>query len=88
MLWTRRSDGEWQLVESLSREKHMNEERLIDLREAGRFLGGICARSVERLIAKGELPTPVRPTKKPMLYLSDVQAYLSKLKQRQRGLPA
>jgi predicted DNA-binding transcriptional regulator AlpA len=82
-LWRRRSDRERRLVESLSGAKRMNEERLIDLTEAGRFLGGICARSVERLIAKGELPKPVKPTKKPMLYLSDVQAYLTKLKQRQ-----
>jgi predicted DNA-binding transcriptional regulator AlpA len=72
-------------MESFSGERRMNEERLIDLTEAGRFLGGICPRSVERLIAKGELPKPVKPTKKPMLYLSDVQLYLSKLRERQRG---
>jgi predicted DNA-binding transcriptional regulator AlpA len=66
----------------------MSEDRLIDLTEVGRILGGICGRSVERLIAKGELPKPVKPTKKPMLYVSDVQGYLSKLKQRQRGVSA
>jgi hypothetical protein len=62
------------------------EDRLVDLVEAGQVLGGICARTVKRLIARGILPKPVKVTRTPMLYWSDIQKYLAELKRTQRGV--
>lgn len=57
------------------------EERLITLAETAKRLG-ICKRSVQRLIARGELPAPVKSVRKPMLFLSDLTGYLERLKQQ------
>ena len=58
------------------------EDRLMDLEEVAEKLGNISTRSVRRLIAKGDLPKPVKVLSSPRLYHSDVTAYLQKLKQK------
>jgi predicted DNA-binding transcriptional regulator AlpA len=59
----------------------MKTDRLISYREAGHMCGGICARTVRRKIAGGELPQPVYFGKRPMLSLLEVEAVIEKLKQ-------
>jgi len=44
------------------------------------LLGDISERSVRRLIARGDLPQPVKVLSAPRLYRSEVFAYLEKLK--------
>jgi len=56
------------------------DDRLVDFAEVARMLGDISERSVRRLIAKGELPQPVKVLSSPKLYLSDVLAYFGRLK--------
>ena len=63
-----------------------NEDRLVDFEEVARILGGISQRSVRRLIAKAELPQPVKVLSSPRLYLSDVVAYLERLKAKRERL--
>ena len=58
------------------------EDRLMDLEEVAEKLGNISTRSVRRLIAKGDLPKPVKVLSSPRLYHSDVTAYLDKIKQK------
>jgi predicted DNA-binding transcriptional regulator AlpA len=58
------------------------EDRLMDLEEVAEKLGNISTRSVRRLIAKGDLPKPVKVLSSPRLYHSDVVAYLDGLKQK------
>ena len=55
-------------------------ERLLDLEEVARLLGGVSTRSVRRLIARGDLPRPVKVLSSPRLYFSDVLDYFKKLK--------
>ena len=62
------------------------EDRLIDFEEVARMLGDISERSVRRLIAKGELPQPVKVLSSPKLYLSDVLAYFGRLKLKREKL--
>jgi predicted DNA-binding transcriptional regulator AlpA len=57
-----------------------HEERLIDFKETAHLLGDISERSVRRLIARGDLPQPVKVLSAPRLYRSEVFAYLEKLK--------
>jgi len=64
---------------------HMNsppsrDDRLIDFKETAHLLGDISERSVRRLIARGELPPPVKVLSAPRLYRSEVLAYLQTLK--------
>ena len=58
------------------------EERLLDLEEVAKMLGGISTRSVRRLIARGDLPRPVKVLSSPRLYHSDITTYLECLKQK------
>ena len=53
----------------------------MDLEEVAEMLGNISTRSVRRLIARGDLPQPVKVLSSPRLYHSDVVAYLDSLKQ-------
>ena len=62
------------------------EDRLVDFEEVARILGGISQRSVRRLIAKAELPQPVKVLSSPRLYMSDVAAYLERLKAKREKL--
>jgi predicted DNA-binding transcriptional regulator AlpA len=57
-------------------------ERLLDLEEVAKLLGGISTRSVRRLIARGDLPPAVKVLSAPRLYYSDVMGYLDGLKQK------
>jgi predicted DNA-binding transcriptional regulator AlpA len=57
-----------------------HEERLIDFKETAHLLGDISERSVRRLIARGDLPQPVKVLSAPRIYRSEVFAYLEKLK--------
>ena len=56
------------------------EDRLMDLEEVAEKLGNISTRSVRRLIAKGDLPKPVKVLSSPRLYHSDILAYFERLK--------
>jgi predicted DNA-binding transcriptional regulator AlpA len=58
------------------------EDRLMHLEEVAEKLGHISTRSVRRLIARGDLPQPVKVLSSPRLYHSDVVAYLEGLKQK------
>ena len=58
------------------------EERLLDLKEVGERLG-VSVRTVWRMIAAGELPRPVRVRRAPRLLLSEIGAYIERIK-RQR----
>jgi predicted DNA-binding transcriptional regulator AlpA len=55
-------------------------DRLIDFKEVAHLLGDISERSVRRLIARGDLPRPVKVLSSPRLYHSDVLTYLEGLK--------
>jgi len=56
------------------------EDRLLDLEEVAKMLGNISTRSVRRLIARGDLPRPVKVLSSPRLYHSDILAYFERLK--------
>ena len=58
------------------------DDRLIDFKQTAHLLGDISERSVRRLIAKGELPQPVKVLNAPRLYYSEVKAYLERLKNK------
>ena len=58
------------------------ENRLIDFKEVAHLFGDVSERSVRRLIARGDLPQPVRVLSSPRLYYSDVQTYLERLKNK------
>ena len=58
------------------------EDRLIDFKEVAHLLGDVSERSVRRLIARGDLPRPVKVLSSPRLYYSDVQTYLERLKNK------
>ena len=60
-------------------------ERLLDLDEVAKLLGGISTRSVRRLIAQGDLPRPVKVLSSPRLYYSDIATYLEGLKQKREN---
>lgn len=59
-------------------------DRLLDFAEVAHLLGGISIRSVYRLIAKHDLPDPVKVLSSPRLYASDVSNYLQNLKNNRR----
>lgn len=63
----------------------MESDRLISLSEAGRMLGGRSVKTIRRMIAACELPKPVRLGRTPMLFLSDVIAYIEKLKEGRKA---
>jgi predicted DNA-binding transcriptional regulator AlpA len=62
--------------------KTEEQDRLMDLEQVAEMLGNISTRSVRRLIARGDLPPPVKVLSSPRLYHSDVVAYLDGLKQK------
>lgn len=63
-----------------------NEDNLIDFQEVAHQLGDISERSVRRLIARGDLPQPVKILRSPRLYQSDVRAFLERLKTKRNSL--
>jgi predicted DNA-binding transcriptional regulator AlpA len=60
----------------------LSEDRLLDLTEVAEVLGHISTRSVRRLIARGDLPPPIKILSTPRLYHSEVMAFLERLKQK------
>jgi predicted DNA-binding transcriptional regulator AlpA len=62
----------------------MSCDRLIRLFEVGQLLGGRSVKSVRRMIAGGELPKPVHVGRTPMLFMSDVVAFIEKLKENRK----
>ncbi len=72
--------------ETITTPLDANAERLLDLDEVARLLGGISTRSVRRLIARGDLPPPVKVLSAPRLYTSDVRTYLDGLKEKRTAL--
>ena len=69
-------------MEHPSATSEKESERLLDLEEVAKLLGGVSTRSVRRLIARGDLPQPVKVLSSPRLYFSDVLDYFKKLKAR------
>jgi len=69
-------------MEHPSATSEKESERLLDLEEVAKLLGGVSTRSVRRLIARGDLPRPVKVLSSPRLYFSDVLDYFKKLKAR------
>jgi predicted DNA-binding transcriptional regulator AlpA len=63
----------------------MNTDELLDFSEVGRMLGEVSEKSVRRLIASGELPQAVKVLSSPKLPLSDVLAYIERLKQQRNS---
>lgn len=59
--------------------KNTAEDRLISLRDAGARLS-LSQRAIYRLVAKGELPRPVKVGGATRLYASDIDTYLETLK--------
>ncbi len=57
----------------------------MDLDEVAQMLGNISTRSVMRLIARGDLPKPVKVLSSPRLYHSDIVTYLERLKQKREN---
>jgi predicted DNA-binding transcriptional regulator AlpA len=55
-------------------------ERLIKLITVAERIGRKSAKSVTRMIDRGELPKAVKVGRTPFLFASDVDAYLEKLK--------
>ena len=49
------------------------------------MLGGRSAKSIRRMIARGELPKPVYVGRTPMLFLTDVVAFIEKLKENRKA---
>jgi predicted DNA-binding transcriptional regulator AlpA len=62
--------------------RNIVEDQLLDLAEVAEVLGHISTRSVRRLIARGDLPQPIKILSTPRLYFSEVMAYLERLKQK------
>lgn len=68
-------------------DKFVRSESLVGLRGVAARLA-VCTRTVHRLIAQGELPPPVKVGRASRWFVSDVQAYLARLRQgRARFLP-
>ena len=63
----------------------METDRLISLAETGRMLGGRSVKTIRRRIGAGDLPKPVHDGRTPMLFLSDVVAYMEKLKEKRKA---
>jgi excisionase family DNA binding protein len=59
-------------------------DRVVRLSEVAELLG-ICARSVRRLIDRGELPGLVRVGRSVGLMQSDVETYLDRVRRRRSG---
>ena len=58
-----------------------DDDRLVDLKRVAALLG-VCGRTVHRLIAAGELRPPVKVGRASRWFVSDVEGYMSKLKQQ------
>lgn len=59
-------------------------DRPLKLKEVAERLGGVCERTVRRLVQRGELPGTVKVAGCVCLFESDVQAYLERLKRGRR----
>ena len=66
--------------------KTEEQDRLMDLEQVAEMLGNISTRSVRRLIARGDLPKPVKVLSSPRLYHSDILAYFERLKAKRAVL--
>ena len=56
------------------------QDRLVDLKIFAGLLG-VCARTIHRLVAAGELPPPAKVGRASRWFVSDVERYMDKLKQ-------
>ena len=56
------------------------QDRLIDLKVLAGLLG-VCARTIHRLVAAGELPPPAKVGRASRWFISDVDRYMTKLNQ-------
>jgi predicted DNA-binding transcriptional regulator AlpA len=68
------------MTATITPPKIEEQDRLMDLEEVAEMLGNISTRSVRRLIARGDLPKPVKVLSSPRLYHSDILAYFERLK--------
>jgi excisionase family DNA binding protein len=67
-----------------SRIRDACNERLLKMDEAASILG-ICRRALYRLIARGDLPAPVKVGRASRIPISDLVMYMDLLKQRRQG---
>ncbi len=58
------------------RQRPTLESDVISMDEAAQLLG-VCRRSVERRIAEGEIPRPIKIGRRSMLLLQDLQDYIA-----------
>jgi predicted DNA-binding transcriptional regulator AlpA len=63
----------------------MENDRLLKLRAVAEVYGGISVKSVRRKMAAGELPQPVYVGRTPMLFLSEVNAAIERLRTERDG---
>ena len=69
------SDLENETVECIS-----GHDRLVDLKVVVTMLG-VCARTVHRLVAAGELPPPAKVGRASRWFMSEINGYMDRLKQ-------
>jgi predicted DNA-binding transcriptional regulator AlpA len=58
---------------------------LLTVRETARRLG-IARRTLEREVARGNFPSPVKIGAKSLYFIEDIQSYLAKLKEQRNRL--
>jgi len=64
----------------------LKDDRLINIKTVAHILG-VCPRTVNRMVAAGELPPPVRVRTASRWYMSEIVSLLAKLKQcREKSL--
>jgi predicted DNA-binding transcriptional regulator AlpA len=68
------------MTATITPPKTEEQDRLMDLEQVAEMLGNISTRSVRRLIARGDLPKPVKVLSSPRLYHSDILEYFERLK--------
>jgi len=71
-------NDECAILAQTTQEKY---DQLLDIKEVGRLLA-VCPRTVDRMVAAGELPPPVKVRTASRWYLSDVNNYMTKLKEK------
>ncbi len=60
----------------------MSSERLVSLGDTAEMFGGVSVRTVRRMIAAGELPSPVKVMSCTKLPLSEVLSCIERLKNK------
>lgn len=64
-------------------QEPMSAERLVTIGEAAHTLG-LSVRAVYRLVAAGELPAPLKIGRASRMAITEIHAYIGRLKQQRR----